>query len=209
MPSFIIGIGGGSASGKSTIAEALCKLLRPLRVEMINQDRYFHTPDRLPTHTSPNGSRVWPDHNHPDSFDFPSLCRDLRRARDGSADAIVVEGILVLHDPELRNLMHLKLFVHADPDERIVRRIRRNLARGYHLDDISDFYLDSVRRRHRDFCEPTRAHADLVIPGGQDDREETDRLLAEVCARVRAALRTAPSPPDAQQSRHDHAKDIR
>jgi uridine kinase len=187
MAAFVIGIGGGSASGKSSIAEALSKKLSPLQVTVMNQDRYFHGSARLPAHANRAGTRSWPDHNHPESFDFDSLRRDVRRAR-GSGDVVIVEGILVLHDAELRDLMDLKVFVAADADERIVRRIRRNLAAGAGLDGICDFYLDSVRYRHREFCEPTRAHADVVVPGGQDEREGTERALEEVCGRVRAAL---------------------
>jgi uridine kinase len=109
----------------------------------------------------------------------------------GSADVVVLEGILVLHDAELRDLMDLRLFVEAEADERIVRRIRRNVEAGHDLDGICDFYLDSVRYRHREFCEPTRQHADVVLPGGAYERERTEALLDEVCARVRAGAAAA------------------
>jgi uridine kinase len=187
MPAFVIGIGGGSASGKSTIAETLSTMLSPLQVRVINQDGYFHGAARLPAHANHAGTRSWPDHNHPDSFDFPRLRRDLAAARAGDDEVIILEGILVLYDAELRGLMDLRVFVDAEADERIVRRIRRNLAAGHELDGICDFYLDSVRYRHREFCEPTRAHADVVVPGGQDEREKAERALEEVCGRVRAA----------------------
>jgi len=188
MAAFVIGIGGGSASGKSTIAEELRKRLAPRRVEIINQDRYFLAGERLPRHTNPESGRTWPDHNHPDSFDLDRLHDDIRAAKTGEADVVIVEGILVLCNESLRDLMDLKLYVEADADERIVRRIRRNVARGHDLDGICDFYLDSVRYRHREFNAPTKAHADLVIPGGKDDRAETERSLGEVCGRVSAAV---------------------
>jgi len=191
MAAFVIGIGGGSASGKSAIAQRIRKRLAPLSVSIINQDRYFHSDDRVPRHTSPDGGRTWPDHNHPESFDLPRLRGDLADAREGSEDVIIVEGILVLYDPELRKLMDLKLFVEADADERIVRRVRRNLARGLGLDEICDFYLDSVRYRHREFCEPTREHADFVIPGGQYEYREAKRLLDRVCRLVRSRAASA------------------
>jgi len=192
MSAFVIGISGGSASGKSTIAEELRKRLAPLRVEVINQDRYFLPTDRLPRHANRDGTKEWPDHNQPGSFDFPRLRADLRAAREGKAEVVIAEGILILHDEEIRSLMDLKLYVEADADERIVRRIRRNVARGYDLEGICDFYLDSVRYRHREFNHPTRAHADLVIPGGKDDWQETDRLLEEVCQRVRTGVKEKP-----------------
>jgi len=188
VPAFVIGIGGGSAAGKSAVAEELQSLLAPLRVRLMNQDRYFLPEASLPTHTAPGGGKTWPDHNHPDAFDFPSLRRDLRAARERAEDVVVVEGILVLHDARLRDLMDLKLFVDVEADERIVRRIRRNLARGYDLDEICDFYLDSVRYRDREFCEPTRGHADLIVPGGTHEGERRRTLLLAVCERVRAAI---------------------
>ena len=187
-PAYVIGIGGGSAAGKSAIAEELQRRLAPLTVQVINQDRYFRKGDDLPTHSTPSG-RVWRDHNHPDSFDFVRLRAAAGRAGEDGVDVLVLEGILVLHDPELRQLMDLKLFVEATPDERIVRRIRRNVARGASLDEVCDFYLDSVRYRHEQFCEPTRSYADLVIPGGVHQAGERDRLLADVCARITQAIR--------------------
>jgi len=196
VPAFVIGIGGGSAAGKSAVAEELQSLLRPLRVCLINQDRYFLSGDHLPQHAAPGGGRTWPDHNHPDSFDFPSLRRDLQAARQGEADVVVVEGILMLHDAPLRALMDLKLFVEADADERIVRRIRRNVARGHDLDGICDFYLDSVRYRHRDFCEPTRSHADLILPGGTHQGDRRTALLLDVCQRVTTARGGSPAGSD-------------
>jgi len=187
MAAFVIGIAGGSASGKSTLAQQLRDRLAPLRVSIMNQDRYFHSDQQMPRHASPDGARVWPDHNHPDSFDFACLRSDLETAREGPDDVVIVEGILVLHASELRELMDVRLFVEADADERIVRRIRRNLARGLGIDEICDFYLESVRFRHREFCEPTREHADLVIPGGQHKVAEAGSLLDRVCQQVRAA----------------------
>jgi len=188
MSAFVIGIGGGSASGKSTIAQQLSIRLGPLRVTLINQDRYFREPAGLPKHASPDGGRVWPDHNQPDSFDFAQLRADLREARASDSDVVILEGILVLHDAELRGFMDLKLFVDADPDERIVRRIQRNVARGHDLGEVCDFYLDSVRYRHREFCEPTRAYADLIVPGGAYDGAHTQEFLNRVVATVRARV---------------------
>lgn len=187
-PAFVIGIGGGSAAGKTVAAEELKKGLAPRHVTVINQDRYFLKAEQLPIHNDPTGARAWPDHNHPDSFDFPRLRQDVFDARKSEADVVIVEGILVLYDTELRALMDLKLFVAAEADERIVRRIRRNVAWGYNLEEVCDFYLDSVRYRHLEFCEPTRSHADVVIPGGGNERAAAEVVLAEVCERVKKAL---------------------
>ena len=186
---FVIGIGGGSASGKSMVAEQLAAGLAPRRVRVVNQDHYYRKGGDLPQHQAPDGGRAWPDHNHPGSFDFARLRDDLRSIAD--AEVVIVEGILVLHDDALRDMMDLKLFIAADADERIVRRIRRNVARGHDLDGICDFYLDSVRYRHEEFCEPTREHADVVVPGGRYEAEARERALAEVVERVRRALEGA------------------
>jgi uridine kinase len=183
---FVIGIGGGSASGKSTIAEELRSRLAPQRVEIINQDKSFWPTDQLPKHSNPDGTKEWPDFNQPGSVNWPDLRARIQAAAAGDSDLVVVEGTLVLYDEEVRGLLDLKLFVSAVADERIVRRIRRNLSRGYELDGICDFYLDSVRYRHEEFCEPTRAYADLVIPGGRYERAEAEVVLDQVIQRVRS-----------------------
>lgn len=188
MSAFVIGIGGGSAAGKTSVAEHLRGLFEPLPVDVINQDRYFRKSEELPRHAAPDSGRTWPDHNHPDSFDFSLLRQDVAAARRGSAAVVIVEGILVLHDPELREVMDVKLFVDAPADERIVRRIRRNLALGYDLDGICDFYLDSVRHRHEEFCEPTKREADIIIPGGAGERSRREELLSQVARDAQSAL---------------------
>jgi uridine kinase len=187
MMAFVIGIGGGSASGKSTVAKELESRLAPLRVTVVNQDRYFWETSRLPRAGSPDGGREWPDYNQPASFDLVRLRADVREMRQGEADVVILEGILVLRDEALRELMDLKLFVDADPDERIVRRLRRTVARGHDLGGICDYYLDSVRYRHQEFCEPTRAYADLIVPGGRYQREQAERVLGRIEEIVREA----------------------
>jgi uridine kinase len=159
----------------------------PRRVTVVNQDRYFWETSLLPRAGSPDGGREWPDYNQPASFDFARLRADLREMKGSAADVVILEGILVLCDEELRELMDLKVFVDADPDERIVRRIRRNVARGHDLDGICDYYLDSVRYRHQEFCEPTRAYADLVVPGGTYQRARAEEMLGRIEAIVRKA----------------------
>lgn len=128
-------------------------------------DQYFlkHKPRMI----APITRIEYDDYNHPDSFDLPALVRDVKslaEAGDGT-QAIIVEGLLTLqHDP-LRELLDLKLFVDAQADERIVRRLKRNMARGMDYDEIANFYLDSVRYRHQEFVESSRWHADLVMNG--------------------------------------------
>lgn len=163
----VVGIAGGSASGKTTLANRMVEALDGLRVRVIHMDQYFLKVK--PHMVAPITRVVYEDHNHPDSFDLAGLVRDLEtaiRANDG-IQVIIVEGLLTLqHDP-LRQILDLKLYVDAQSDERIVRRTRRNMARGMSFDEITTFYLDSVRYRHQEFVESSRWHADLVMNGSQ------------------------------------------
>jgi uridine kinase len=161
----IIGIAGGSASGKTTIARLLAEALPSLRVETVHMDAYF-----LPTKprtAAPITGVVYDDYNLPESFDLPRLLDDLdqlRSAADGP-QVIIVEGLLTLHSPDLRARLHLRIFVDLPSDERIVRRLKRNMARGLSFDEIAAYYLDSVRYRHQEYVEPSRWHADIVLNG--------------------------------------------
>lgn len=181
-PFFAVAMGGGTASGKSTIAAQLAEHLAPLRVEVLGQDRFFRPAAELPPYPSPTRSEPWPDYNRPDSFRVDELVAACHLPRD--TDVLILEGILVLHYPEVREAMDLCLYVEADADERIVRRIRRNLPR-ISIDDIADYYLESVRFQHERYNAPTRAHADLVIPGGGADEEEREALLSQLCQALR------------------------
>jgi len=175
-------IAGGSASGKGTVARALADALAPFVTRVVNMDRYFKPTAELPTYDSPRTDGPHPDWNQPDSFFHRKLVSDMRRwvESDGSGeDLLILEGILALHFAELRELAHLCLFVHTDADERIVRRIRRNMAlRGMSFDEVADYYLESVRDRHLQYVEPTRKFADLVIPGGSRPAETAERGAA-------------------------------
>ena len=163
---FVVGIAGGSASGKTTLSNRLAETLTDLQVRVFHMDQYFLKVK--PRMVAPITRLDYEDHNHPKSFDLASLVVDLDTALisgDG-LQVIIIEGLLTLqHDP-LRERLDLKLFVDAQADERIVRRLKRNLARGMHYDDIANFYLDTVRYRHQEFVENSRWHADLVMNGG-------------------------------------------
>ncbi len=177
MTPFVVVIAGGTASGKTSIVDALEQQLPGcLR---ISHDRYYRdVPDPL-TH----------DYDHPDALDTARLVADLAELRAGRAatlpvydfkthrrqDAedtvqpaglILVEGILVLHEPRLRALADLTVFVHADADLRLSRRIQRDMAKRDRTPaDILRQYLDTVRPGHLRFVEPTRHHADVVLDG--------------------------------------------
>jgi uridine kinase len=163
-PPIIVGIGGGSASGKSTFATRLAESLSDLQVTLVGMDRYFR--QEKPVAVGPLSGREWPDFNQPGSFHLDRLVADLD-AMDG--DVVILEGLMALVDEEVRRRLSIKLFVDAQADERIVRRLRRNMAeRGLSFDEIADYYLDSVRYRHAQYVEPSRWHADLVINGASD-----------------------------------------
>ena len=192
--SILVGIAGGTASGKSTTARALAERLGD-DVLLVTHDRYYHS---LPTH-----HRHAP-HTHnfdaPAALDTPRLVEDLQRLRSGEPTGlprydfvahqreaeedpvqpraiILVEGILVLHEPVLRELFHHKVFVHAPPDIRLARRIRRDMKhRGRTVDDVLDQWERTVRPMHRQFCEPSAAHADLVVDG----TTTTESMVASV-----------------------------
>ena len=160
----VVGIAGGTASGKSTLSQRIKQALDGQPVLLLRMDDYFVS--RKPRMLAPITGREYEDFNHPDSFDLAGLVHDLdahRRAQE--ADVIIVEGLMTLWHEPLRERLDLAIYVDALADERIVRRLRRNLARGYGFDEIADFYLESVRFRHQEFVEPSRWHADIVLNG--------------------------------------------
>lgn len=161
----VVGIAGGSASGKSTLCERLVCALEGLRVEVLAMDRYFRKVK--PMMVAPFTRAVYEDHNHPDSFDLAALVNDLDTLlnQEDPPQVILVEGLLTLQNDELRSRLDLRIFLDAQSDERLVRRLRRNMARGMDFDQIAAFFLDSVRYRHQEFVEPSRWHADIVLNG--------------------------------------------
>ncbi len=165
----VIGIAGGSASGKDRITEALSKTLSESmsKVKILCMDTYFKK--SLPKCTAPFSGREYDDYNHPESVDIKRLLADIKHfLQTKEFDVIIVEGLLVLQNSDLRKLLDLKVFVDADADERIVRRLKRNMEeRGLSFDEIADYYLDSVRFRHQEFVQPSRWYADIIMNGSQ------------------------------------------
>ena len=163
---FVIGIAGGSASGKSTFCLMLENSLNDLSVKSLHMDNYFKQGDSLPRARAPITGVTYADHNHPETMDLPRLRIDLARAvGENSCDVIIVEGLLALHDNEICSMLDLKLFMECRADERIVRRLKRNLEWGLTFDEISGVYLDLVRYRHDEYVEPSKWKADLILNG--------------------------------------------
>ncbi len=180
----IVGVAGGTGSGKTTFAKALSKLV-PTQAVIITQDSYYASFSELSFE-----ERVKINYDHPDSFEDSLLIEHLKALRRGesievpvydfaaytrSQDVImvepvpivIVEGILVLANPELRRLFDLKIFVDNDPDVRVLRRLIRDVKeRGRTLDSVQTQYLKTVKPMHEAYVEPSKKYADLIVPEG-------------------------------------------
>jgi uridine kinase len=199
----ILGIAGGSGSGKSTIAHAILDALSPGQGVLLEQDNYY----RAQTHV-PRAQREAVNYDHPDALELDLLSAHLDTLRSGQpierptydftvhdrapagmrivpSPVIVVEGILVLADERLRARFDVKLFVDTDPDIRLMRRIRRDLEhRGRTFAQVRKQYYETVRPMHNAFVEPTKRFADVIIPEGGQNRVALDLILSHVRARV-------------------------
>jgi len=168
---FAVGIAGGSASGKSTFSDALEKALKNsknLDVYVFHMDSYFKAEkDRpQPRVEAPFSSVMYADDNHPTSIDLPKLSADLEKAvASDKYDVIIVEGLFTLCEKDIYSQLDLKLFVECRPDERIVRRLKRNMAWGLSFDEIANVYIDMVRFRHDEYVEPSKWRADIILNG--------------------------------------------
>ena len=184
----VLAIAGGSGSGKTTVARALATHFGPEHVQIVVQDAYYR--DRRDLSFE---ERKKINYDHPDAFDEGLLVEHLKTLRSGRAiprpvydyathartdstvsvppaPIVILEGILVLATPSLRELSDIKIFVDTDPDVRFIRRLRRDVAeRGRTIDSVIEQYLATVRPMHLAFCEPSRRHADLILPEGRND----------------------------------------
>lgn len=182
--SIIIGIAGGTGSGKSTFTNRVKEAFGD-RVSVVYYDNYYKAHDDMPLE-----ERALINYDHPDSFETDLLVEHLEMLRKGlpvecpvydytvhnrtketitilPADVILVEGILVLHDERLKKLMDIKIYVDADADERILRRVVRDVKeRGRDVEGIAKQYLTTVKPMHYLFVEPTKYNADIVINSG-------------------------------------------
>jgi len=169
---YIVGIAGGTCSGKSTAADRLAARFNAYQQIVINIDNYYKHPGI--TSIAPITGVEYVEHNHPDAIDLDKLYADFHTACTGSADIVFVEGLFALYLPEIREKLDLKLFVDLESDARLVRRIKRFTSFGESFDGITDRYIDTVRFRHDEFVEPTRWHADIVLNGTLDDNKGLD-----------------------------------
>jgi uridine kinase len=203
MERIIIGIAGGTASGKTTLSDVLYRESGPNNSVMIKFDNYYR--DR---HDLPFNERAQLNYDHPDAFDIPLIVHHLNTLKQGktieqptydyvnhlrakdtiitpSAPVIILEGILVFAIPELLNLIDFKIFVDTPSDIRVLRRVKRDIEeRGRSFDSVTEQYLKTVRPMHDLFVEPSKVHADILIPEGAFNPKATDLLLTKVAALV-------------------------
>lgn len=162
----VVGIAGGSASGKSTFSDELERMLSGVKIHVIHMDSYFKPKEEQPYSEAPITGIIYVDDNHPLTMDLPRLFIDLTEAIErNSYDVIIVEGLLTLWDRDICSILDLKLFIDCKPDERIVRRLKRNMAWGRTFDEIAKVYLDLVRYRHDEYVEMSKWRADFILNG--------------------------------------------
>ena len=179
---FIIGIAGGTCSGKSTLAAKLADRYGD-RAKVMHMDSYFRKPSI--TTVAPITGKTYVEHNHPDALYLDRLYADFdEAAADENLDVLIIEGLFVLYLEPIRSKLDLKLYVDLDSDERLVRRIRRFTSFGQTFDEVTDRYIDTVRFRHNELIEPTRWHADMVVNGIAGDTS-VDILAAYIDTKLK------------------------
>ncbi len=202
MRTLIIGVAGGTGSGKTTLTKQLAKRFGDDLCVMYH-DNYYRCHDELTY-----DQRCLLNYDHPDAFETDLLVQHLQTLRQGHSifcpvydftqhnrsndtiqirpkPIIVIDGILILQDPDLRDMMDIKIFVDTDADVRILRRIERDLnQRGRTLASVRDQYLSTVKPMHERFVEPSRRFADIVIPEGGRNRVAIEMLLLRLRAHI-------------------------
>ena len=201
--SYLVGIAGGTGSGKTTLARALLDALGQERAVLLAQDSYYRDRAHIP-----RTARDELNYDHPDAFDLPLLIAHLRTLKRGEPipeivydyrthtrapsegsiepkEVVILEGILVLAISEVREQVDLKIFVDAPPDIRFIRRLQRDMReRGRTVDSVIRQYLATVRPMHEQFVEPSRRHADLVVSGMEPVEETVRKVLARIADAV-------------------------
>jgi uridine kinase len=211
MKPLIIGIAGGTGSGKSTVARKVAEALPDASVAFLEMDAYYH--DFRHLSLAELHEVNW---DHPDAFDvelltthlaalargeavempvyeFATHARSKQTRRIAPADVVVIDGILLLSDAEVRALCDVKVFVDADADIRLIRRIRRDtVVRGRSLESVLDQYLTTVQPMHLLFVEPSKRYADVIVPRGGSNLVAIEMIVAKIQRRLvsRAAARS-------------------
>lgn len=203
MQPFVIGIAGGSGSGKTTVTRRVVDAVGEHGAAVLNQDNYYRDQSDIPFE-----ARLKTNYDHPAAFDWDLMLAQLDALTSGvpiemptydfarhtrsdvtktvlPAPVVVIEGFFALYEPRVRDKMHLKVFVDADADVRFIRRLQRDTAeRGRTPDSVIAQYLEFVRPMHLTFVEPTKRYADVIIPHGGLNEPALDMLTH----RIRGAL---------------------
>ena len=196
MSSFVIGVAGGSGSGKTTVVRRIVDSLGPDEVTLLDHDRYYRDRNDLRLE-----ERAALNYDHPHALETDLLVQHVRELKSGKAvdvpqydftrharlsetttfqprRALIVEGILVFTDAALRDLMDIKVFVDTDSDTRFIRRLRRDVAeRGRTMESVIDQYQHTVKPMHLEFVEPSKRYADVIIPLGGHNTVAVELLL--------------------------------
>ncbi|WP_298424625.1 uridine kinase [uncultured Kordia sp.] len=199
----IIGIGGGTGSGKTTVVNEIIKQLPENEVGIISQDSYYNDTSHLNYE-----QRTKINFDHPRSIDFDLICEHLTELKKGNAidqpvysfvkhnrtgdtihtlprKVIIVEGILILTNPELRKMFDIKIFVHADSDERLIRRVKRDITqRGRDINEVLARYQTTLKPMHEQFIEPTKEFADIIIPNNRYNTVAVDIVRTIISERL-------------------------
>ncbi|HEX9924799.1 MAG TPA: uridine kinase [Anaerolineae bacterium] len=195
----IIGVAGGTASGKTTVSQKILQLIGPDQLAYVEHDAYYRDLSHLPL-----TERQTLNFDHPDSlenevliahleillrgqpvdvpvYDFAQYIRTDRVKRIEPKQVIIVEGILIFVDRQLREMMDIKIYVDTPPDLRFIRRLQRDVAdRGRSVQHVIDQYLDTVRPMHLEFVEPSKRYADVIIPRGGQNIKAIEMVAAQI-----------------------------
>ena len=199
----IIGIAGGTGCGKTTVVEQIIAQLPVGEVCVISQDSYYKDTSDLSYQ-----ERVKINFDHPNSIDFDLLLQHLKALRDGASfeqpvysfvehnrtgetitthpkKVVIVEGILILTQPEIRAMFDVNVFVHADSDERLIRRLKRDISeRGRNIDEVLTRYQTTLKPMHQQFIEPTKEFADIIIPTNKHNTVAVDLIRTIISERL-------------------------
>ena len=199
----IIGIAGGTGSGKTTVVNQIINELPADEVCVISQDSYYKATDDLSYE-----ERTKINFDHPRAIDFDLLIEHIADLKDGKIieqpiysfvthnrtkdtvkthprKVVIVEGILIFNSEQLRSLFDIKIFVHADTDERLIRRVRRDISeRGRDIDEVLNRYQSTLKPMHQQFIEPTKNFADLIIPNDRYNTVAVDIVRTVISERL-------------------------
>ncbi|MCB0158287.1 MAG: uridine kinase [Caldilineaceae bacterium] len=197
----VIGVAGGSGSGKTTVSTRIQEIVGRTHITYIQHDHYYRDRPDLS-----RAERAKVNYDHPDSLETPLMVEHLRQLRAGQpvdaplynfathrrmeetqrlqpARVILVEGILIFVEPALRELLDMRIFVDTDADLRFIRRLQRDInERGRSLDSVINQYLETVRPMHLEFVEPSKRYADIIVPAGGHNRVAMEMIVSRIHA---------------------------